>query len=333
MRGEAWRAASVARLGAVSCILVVTSSCVLRGPSSPGPCPATAELFAPVVGPDDERVISGGFSPDGSEFFFARLSIGRSRSTLFSSRWRDSSWSTAEVLPFSGQGYDRDPFMSPDGRRLFFMSDRADPGKTDPSYDLWVVERKGPSSWGEPRRLPTGINTSTSEESPVVLPNGTLYFVSGRPGGTGGMDVYRATRVNGRYSRAENLGGPVNTGVDELGVYVTPDESLMLIARTSNRQHGYNTGTDILVSERTRAGWSEPRPLPPPVQSTALELAPALSPDGRDLIFTRDDTRRPLQDIGAKMSIYRVDAGCALSTDRARRALRRMRRSAPPTSR
>jgi Tol biopolymer transport system component len=303
------------------------SGCALLQSSNPRACVrAESERFAPGVISGSEKDAFGAFSPDGNEFYFTRFSIGRDRSTILLSRKVDGEWTAPKILPFSGQHGDREPFMSPDGRWLFFTSDRPDPEKRDPSYDLWMIERLGPEGWGTPRRLPAPINGETSEGSPVVTKRGTLYFASGRPGGYGAMDLYRAHRGQGQYGTVRNLGPAVNTKDSEQGVYLTPDERVMLITRTF-RGRGGRPAPDLYLSLRQRGGWSHPRLLKAPVNSEAHEFGPTLSPDGRGLYFTRDVTQNFIRDLDASMDVHRVPA-CVMNDERAvRRTLERMRRS------
>ena len=88
------------------------------------------------------------------------------------------------VAPFSGQYSDYDPFVTPDGSRLLWISNRPVDGKEKEDYDIWMVEKKdrGLGLAGSPRRPD---DTNAEEFYPSVAANGTLYFSSTRPGGKG----------------------------------------------------------------------------------------------------------------------------------------------------
>jgi hypothetical protein len=71
------------------------------------------------------------------------------------------------------------PIESPDGRALFFASNR--PGGKG-GLDIWVAFRNSPNeAWNEPQNLP--INSSSDDFCPTPLPGGELFFVSRRAGG------------------------------------------------------------------------------------------------------------------------------------------------------
>lgn len=307
--------------------LLLLGGCTMFHSRAPTCAAGGTEVFAPGVISGGEKDAFGAFSPDGSEFYFTRFSVGRDRSAILVSRQQDGTWMPPDTLPVSGRYADREPFMSPDGRWLFFVSDRPHPEKLDPSYDLWVVEHQTPRGWGTPRRLPAPINSTTSEASPVVTRNGTLYFASGRPGGQGGMDLYRVLRSGNGYGVPENLGAVVSTEDSELGLYVSPDERVMVIARSSRGRWGRAGPPDLSISVRRRGQWEESRPVGPPVNSDAHEFGPTLSPDGTRLYFSRDVTQNFIRDLDAGMDIHSAHA-CVLTDDRVvRRALDRTRRS------
>ena len=94
------------------------------------------------------------------------------------------------------------------------------------SVDLWISYYKA-GTWSEP--ILANINDRTADDfSPAFAPDGTtLYFASGRKGGQGGNDLYRATLgPNGRFSPAENLGETINSAGNDNFPGVAPDGTL-----------------------------------------------------------------------------------------------------------
>ena len=102
--------------------------------------------------------------------------------------WGESVNLRPTVNSASGQGLG---CISPNGLLLFFYSKR--PGGFG-DFDLYVTRRATiDDDWGIPVNLGPTINTSASEASATILPDGsTLYFTSNRPGGVGGTDIYQA---------------------------------------------------------------------------------------------------------------------------------------------
>jgi len=256
--------------------------------------PATPELFAPgVISKPDTYESFGSLSPDGREFYFTAHQPNFSQHHIVVSRLIDGRWSTPEPTPFSTTWNDREPKLSPDGRRLYFSSNRpTDAGSQPGKLDLFMTERVAGGPWGPAERLPAPINTDVHEFCPVVIADGTLYFISARPGGIRGTEpteiynVWRAPALDKsglRFGTPVNLGKGINTGL-ETNVYVTPDDRTMVVSRDGAKD-GLG-GDDLYVSTRAANGWAPLRHLPAPINSDKYEYGPSLTPDGKWLIFT-----------------------------------------------
>src|SRR5262249_32586090 len=119
-------------------------------------------LFAEGVISTEDDEINGSFSPDGSEYFFAKVNLSTTfprLGILCVSRFRHGRWSEPEVLPFSGgQHLDLSPRMSPDGTTMFFSSSRPIPDSAARVLRVWSVKRDS-ENWGEPHPLPAPVNT------------------------------------------------------------------------------------------------------------------------------------------------------------------------------
>ena len=183
------------------------------------------------------------------------------------------------------------PTLSPDGRRLYFQSDR--PGGFG-DLDLYVSERhskRDDLAWQAATNLGSNVNTSFNENGASLFEDDetgatTLYFNSNRPG-VGGSDVY-ASRINDdeeeetlepavlvpELSTADNDGSPVfrRDGLEVIQSAARP---------------GSIGGSDLWV--RTRASttdpWSPLVNLGPIVNTQFQENRPALSRQGTELYF------------------------------------------------
>jgi Tol biopolymer transport system component len=202
------------------------------------------------------------------------------------SRFENGQWSKPEIAPFSGKHFDKEPFVSPDGSKLFFASLRPVGGveKKDPrDFDIWVVT-KSAGGWGDPAPLPAPVNSTGYDNYPSVAANGTLYFASAREGGRGRNDLYRARLIDGKYSQVEKLGDIINTPGTDADPYIAPDESYLIFC--SDRQGGFGEG-DLYISYNRGGAWTEPRNLGAAINTGEFEYTPLLSPDGKYLFFSR----------------------------------------------
>ena len=234
------------------------------------------------------------FTPDGRTVYFLKNAPDFSFWTIVVSNFRNGRWQEPEVAPFSGRYSDADPFITPDGARLYFISTRpldAKAGGGRKDLDIWMVERAG-AGWGEPKNLGAPVNSPGAEWFPNVAADGTIYFGSDREGGKGRTDIYRARLVNGRYERAENLGEEINTQFNEFEPLIAPDQSY-LIFMCGGRQDARG-GFDLYLSYHCEGHWTKPVNLGDKINSPANEYSPTISPDGKYFFWT-SARRAPIQ--------------------------------------
>jgi Tol biopolymer transport system component len=236
---------------------------------------------SPLATPHDE--LNSAFTPDGRTVYFSQ-NLGERFGVILVARHGDGKWSTPEVASFSGRYSDYDPFVSPDGSQLFWISNRPVNGKEKADYDIWMVQRTG-EKWGEPVHLDSPVNTDAEEFYPTVAANGNLYFSSTRPGGKGRGDIYRAKPgTGGGYRVPENLGDSVNSAAFEGDPYIAPDESYIVFS-AYGRPDAVGDG-DLYVSSMRGGVWAAARPLGHGINSKAREYCPIVSPDGKWFYFT-----------------------------------------------
>jgi hypothetical protein len=104
------------------------------------------------------------------------------------------------VKELSSAGNELRPSIRFDGREIFVSSDRTDRPGSMGLQDIWVSTRKSNAdAWTLPVNLGPPINTTFLDQQPAISDDGTmLFFASNRPGGSGGADLYVATRTKGR---------------------------------------------------------------------------------------------------------------------------------------
>ncbi|MGE3274246.1 MAG: TolB family protein [Vicinamibacterales bacterium] len=271
-------------------------------PSAGGAAPDTPELFAEGVISTDAPEFATAFTPDGSAVYFNRTTPdGRGLSIYRAVRYGDG-WAEPLPAPFAGDSRDPDPFVSFDGRRIYFSSNRALPDETGDAasdFDLWYVERDG-DTWGAPVNL-TSLNSPAQEVFASLTRDGAIYFASNRGKS---VDIYTAgPGVNGGFGDPQLLPAPVNSDEDdENNPLIAPDGSFLIF---SSARDGGQGDMDLYVSFNQDGTWTAPKNLGPTVNSEASESAPALSPDGTVLYFT--SSRR-----GAGGDIYRIALTAAL---------------------
>ena len=276
------------------CALLVPLAAGCRRPPPDGSAPpAEPSVFGAgtfSTGAEEYRIT---FTPDGKTAYFARgaqfFPLSRQATIMVSHRAGDT-WSTPVVATFSGTYPDIDPFVTPDGQRLFFSSIRPVGGQARRDLDLWMLERRPDGQWGDPIHLGAAVNSESDELYPSVAADGTLLFGSDRPGGLGGWDIYHASRSpDGTYTAASNVGAPINSVHWEFNPAIAADGQT-LVFTSLNRPGGRGLG-DLYQSRRVSGAWEEPRPLEAQVNTPDDEFHPSLSPDGLILYFVRRAAR------------------------------------------
>lgn len=219
-------------------------------------------------------------SPDGRTMVFARSGEDFREPRIFFSRLRDGRWSAPEPAPFTDARFsDSDPTFAPDGRTLYFVSDRPAAGRDSARADLdvWRVRRAG-EGWGAPEHLGATVNTRAQELGPTWH-DGSLYFASTRGGRERMLDLFRARAEGDGFGAAEAL-DHWNTAASESDAEFSPDGSTFVFwsDRPGSRQG------DLYLSRRTATGWSAPAPVER-ANSAGFDFTPEISPDGRWLYF------------------------------------------------
>jgi Tol biopolymer transport system component len=246
-----------------------------------------AELVGAGVVSTAGHELSPAFNPDGRTFYFVKAGPAPERHahlTIVTSRLEEGRWSEPEIAPFSGRHSDLDPWISPDGRRLYFASDRPLAGSRPGDLNLWMMEWSN-GGWGRPAVLPHPVNSPADERSPSEAPDGTVYFASDREGGAGSWDLYRARPAPGLgYGPAENLEA-LNTPGPDVDPRVVSGGGALLFSSPGAGERG--AAGDLYLSRLEDGAWAAPVGLDA-VNTVADETAPALSPDGRYLYFVSD---------------------------------------------
>jgi outer membrane protein OmpA-like peptidoglycan-associated protein len=191
------------------------------------------------------------FSPDGKMMVFGKGNTGGKKGDkdgydvdLYLARFRNGVW-TAPTLttvnttirpddPLSIRySWDSSPAFSPDGRTLYFASNRRAKDAIG-GTDLYAATMDARGRFTRIRNLGKEINTPGNEMFPYVAEDGKLYFASDGHPGFGGLDLFVVERVNGKNT-IRNLGQPMNSASDDFGIYLfRPDRGFF----TSNRDGG-----------------------------------------------------------------------------------------------
>jgi Tol biopolymer transport system component len=213
--------------------------------------------------------------------YFFRADKAFSTYWLLVSRCENGAWTKPIAPSFASEPkiLEADPFVTPDGKRLYFVSARSTPAGREPDLDIWYVERTSDGKWSNARQLPEPVKSPGAELLPRALPDGRLIFGSNRPGGFGQGDIYIATpHSNGTWT-VKNFGPPISTTAYEYEAEISQSgDTLVLVADRGDRSHLYRfTLEDGL--------WIELGEIP--ARPEVFQVGPLLSPTGDRLLFAQ----------------------------------------------
>lgn len=232
---------------------------------------AEARLVGPGVISREFSEFGAAFADQGRTMFYVMTDGLFSRMTILRSTTRGDGWSAPTVAPFSGTWNDGDVAARPDGKRIFFISNRplTAGGAAKADLDIWYVDATADGRWSDPVHAGPQVNSSGPDLYPQATAGNVLYFA--RPDG-----IYRSEPT------ADGYGAPVKVDAYAGALAISPDERTMIVG-----VRGKAAGdTDLGVRRRQADGtWGPVMLLPVGVNSPGTEQAPAFSPDGRRLYF------------------------------------------------
>ena len=168
-------------------------------------------------------------SADGSYLYLSQWKKvnGVTISSIYFSTKQGNGWSTPVLLPLvNTKGHNSNqPFCAPDGKYLFFASDR--PGGSG-KFDIWYATLKSDGSTGDPVNAGTTINSNDDEQAPFYHQSSTtLVFASNRLPGMGGYDLFTAKGNETSWNAPENMGHPVNSPRDDIYFFAMEKAGLL----------------------------------------------------------------------------------------------------------
>ncbi|CAM1359623.1 WD40-like Beta Propeller Repeat [Tenacibaculum sediminilitoris] len=209
------------------------------------------KLFLPELFNGLPNVRDFSMSKNENEFYFTVESYLKEYSFIAYSKKVNNKWQKPEVVSFSGQYKDLEPFLSPDGLKLFFASNRKnnDSGEVKKDMDIWYVTRKSLSdNWSNPINIGSTINTSANEFYPSVTEKGDLFFTAEYENSKGKEDIYVSRLINSVYTKPIPLDSGVNSEKYEFNAFVAPDESFIIFT-SYGRKDDLGRG-DLYISKK-----------------------------------------------------------------------------------
>jgi len=199
--------------------------------------------YSPVLSADERMIIfttrrptsTGGFKDENGNY---------NEDIVVSYKDDNGAWSSPKSLSsnVNGNGMEAAINLSPDGQTLIVYRDGGDGMGGNIYYTTFDGQ-----DWSPLKDFGSDVNTKYWESHACLSADGNmLIFVSNRPGGYGGRDIYRCVKLpTGNWSKALNMGPTINTEFDEDGAFIHPSGSTFFF--TSNGHHTMG-GFDIMFA-------------------------------------------------------------------------------------
>jgi hypothetical protein len=190
------------------------------------------------------------------------------------------------------------PFISPDGKRLFFLSLRPTERGENKSEDekIWYTDRT-PNGWSEPVLLPPVINSMRLIHWGISVDNQNNLYLGIRPtmnlsDGYFG-DIYCSKYVKGQYTAPEKLPDSINIPGYKFSPFISPDGSYILFTHTGSEKDHYKLMISFCKNDEN---WTKAKEINDIIKmDNKGTLNPYITPDGKYLIFHCIITSRTIQ--------------------------------------
>ncbi len=227
-------------------------------------------------------------SNSGDEAYFSVQSVNQDVSQVVFIKKEGNIWSKPKIPSFCNEFMYLEPFLTSDGNKLFFVSNRPldHTSKTKKDFDIWYVTRVNKNSpWSQPINLGNPVNTELDEFYPTLSMNNNLYFTLDSPNGLGKDDIYVSTWNGKNYSKPELLNENINSNGYEFNAFISEDESFLLYTKYGTKD-GYGSGDLYKATKDENGNWQKSKNLGKDINSKYMEYCPFYNEKEQTLYFT-----------------------------------------------
>ena len=240
----------------------------------------TPELFGQGILSTEANELNAAFTPSGDAVYFTASS--KEGQDIMVIEYKEGIWQDRKPASFSSPFREVDPFITPDGKKLLFSSNRPIEGdEPEEDCDFWYVEKLSSGKWGEAKHLDNPCTRGKHDFYYVSTRDGDVYFSIFNDDGTGDLYYILSTSKDRAPMRFDD---PINTEYNDHDPFVSPDGGYLIFS--SNRSDGYGSN-DLYISFRNNeTTWHAPVNMGEAINSESYDYCPILSPDGKYLFFS-----------------------------------------------
>ncbi len=256
-----------------------------------------------VISVKDKSVFNLAFTNNDHTVYFTRRQ-GNEKQKIYFSNFKNKKWTEPKIASFST---DRDeaPFITPNGKTLYFGSQRPIPEMENKgNFDMNIWETNWiRNEWSEPMPLSDIINQvqvekeewpSSNQNSIYTYDEVDFYFAT-MMRGTKTIEIYQTKKVKKGFSKPNKVVGLFENDKYWKSTPIISPDGNYLIFNAYETPIG-NGGEDIYVSKKTKNGWSMAKNIGNLINTKAEEASARFSKDGKYFFFSREIKDNPTKD-------------------------------------
>lgn len=250
------------------------------------------EPFLPEIFSQFPNVRDIAISSDGDEIYFSVQSYLDEVSFIAWIKKINDAWSDPEIASFSGKYFDIEPFLSSDGLKLYYASNRPldGTGEKPKDFDIWYVQRQNINSdWSNPINIGLPINTEENEFYPSISDKGNFYFTCDARETKGKDDIFFSRFDGEKYTMPESLSDSINSAGYEFNAFISPDESYIIFTGYQ-WDDGIGSGDLYISYNLPEGGWTKAKNLGTEINSSKMDYCPFVDTKTNTLYFTSKRT-------------------------------------------
>lgn len=259
----------------------------------------SAELFMPGLVSTKNADVKITFSPDGKKMLWGGIDWIQDKKDMdiWQSEMINGKWTEPARVTFDSDSNDFDPFFSPDGKGVYFFSNRAGGFGGDDIY--FAAYNAATNTYKAAVNLGSQINTRGNEWAPITDASAQyLIFSSNGHGGFGGQDLFKAAIRSSGYGKAINWGRAINSIDDDFDAAILPNNALVF---TSSK--GKEPKADLYISYKIGKAYIKPLKLPAQINAADFwTFGPAVNNKESDYLYFSSHLTKSM----GRTDIYRI---------------------------
>lgn len=223
------------------------------------------EVFMPNLVSTKNADVKIAFSPDGKKMLWGGIDWIKDKKDMdiWQSTKVKGKWTRPERVSFDSDSNDFDPFFSPDGKGVYFFSNR--PGGFGGDDIYFAAYNKTTGAFGDAINVGDKINTKGNEWAPITNQSASmLVFASNGRGGFGGEDLFASPILPDGFGAPVNLGPNINGPDDDFDAAILPDNSLVFTSSRNNKEQN----ASLYISYKKADDYTIPVKLPAQVNAS-----------------------------------------------------------------